>query len=296
MKSVFVCLFCGLILVWAFVGCNKSTKSDGIPSILLDKGQGDPLLLEVSIELIPLETSERAMLENLQKCYVDSANDRVFILSDCQFYVFNTKGEFLFQLSVGRGPGEVLQISSFSANPDIRQICVLDMARNLKFYDYDGILIEEKQLSEFYSTDLVFYNADSLFLVCNYVGKSEKYFVSLYSREKDKIEKRYISIDNSPYNISTNFLVQNSFSWKEDVLICHNPNVFGLFNFDGTDFLRFIDFNLGNRTVPTSFYRRFEVNNSRAFRKEAVKRGYVPITMFGFYFKGYYMIGLEDVE
>ncbi len=274
---------------------RERNHRDHVPKVRLDATKHETLKFSLSsIELIQLERTIDSTIPYVQKAYLDSNNDRLFILADCNLYIYDGNGMYISKLSIGNGPGEVLQVSSFAVDPISEIIYVLDMARFINVYDYSGNFIKRTQLDEFYSSDIFSLDSNNLFLICNFVGKGEMFFVGRYEVPVNMIRERFVSISNSPYAISTNLMVQNSFFYKGNSVMFFNPNIFSLFQYKNESFVKIISLDLGNRKVPEDFAKRFYDHNRSAFRDEAKRRKYVPVLTYAFYYGGYYLIGIDD--
>lgn len=296
MKTSFFYIIC-FFLFSAITGCNSTHPKKTTPSIQLNPTQKEKLQLSnFDTEVIQLETTKNSMLKNIQKAFVDYENDRIFILSQFNLFLFHLDGTYIKKLSVGRGPGEVLQLSSFTVNKVEKTISVLDMGRDLSFYDYSGNFIKKNRLESFYSMDAFYKDKENLFLVCKYVGGSEKYFVGNYNIETNKITKKHISSSKSPYDISTNLLMPNSFSYSDNNLLFFSPSIFGLFELNGENFKQILKLDIEERMPPLNFANKLLLNNRSAFRDEAKQRGYIPQLLYAFCFNDYYFVGVDDNE
>jgi hypothetical protein len=295
MKTQIKSLIEFLSLIIILSGCSKKTKDEHIQTIKLEPTESKNLVLDKSrLEIIKLETTEKSMLRNIQKAFIDFENDRIFILSGFNMYLFSAKGKYISKLNFGRGPGEILQLSSFTVDKKNKTVCVLDMARNLSFYNYSGNFIKRNQLQSFYSMDVFYKDEKNLFLVCKYVGGKEKFYTGNYNIKENKITKKFIPSKKSPYPISTNLIMPNGFSFMDNKLLFFTPSIFGLFEYENDDFHQLFSFDIGTKMVPPDLAKKYLLNNRSAFRKETKRRNYIPQLLFSFYFQGFYFIGVDD--
>ena len=121
-------------------------------------------VFEVSVDLIPLQVNKEAVLSYNEKVFINQQNDRIFILSNFKFYAFDSKGNYLFKLRTGVGPSEVMQVPSFTVDIEKKRIAVLNMCRELVFFDYHGNFIEKRSLNGFFSMDAFCINSKKYLL------------------------------------------------------------------------------------------------------------------------------------
>jgi len=142
--KIITAIFIGSI-AWSCGTPNKNNKHAAI----IDLTQGvDHIgmmpLSEVAtgIEYIPLETSDEALVGNIQALFFH--NDHIFIKDNTGLIkVFDRNGAFVRTINrVGRGPQEYLQNSSLSLSPSNGNLLLADNA-TIKEYDPFGQYIRE---------------------------------------------------------------------------------------------------------------------------------------------------------
>lgn len=293
MKSVLFCILC-LTISYACTSKNQNSHSEAPVAQLHSAKKSKLDIGPLKLEIIPLEKTEESLLAGVHHAHIDKENDRIIVLSSFNLYYFDGKGRFVTKLNKGRGPDEVLQAASFSANPNKKEICVLDMGRYLKFYDYSGNLIRHIELETFFSMDLHYADEEHLYLVSNYVGGQEDHFIGKYQTENEKITEKFVTVSNSPYVRSTNLIVQNSFSFNDGNLLFFSPSIFSLFEQQDSSFKKVLDLDLGNMLPPLNMANELLLERRSMFSEEIKQRGYVPQLVYAFEFKGFYFVGLDD--
>lgn len=281
-------IFLLALCVWSCSGAKEN-------SIELKANQSDNLTLSSTSRIVQLESNSESMLSYIQKANVDFSNDRIFILSDFNIYLFNSNGKYLNKLKVGRGPGEVTQIISFTIDTKNKLIYAIDNAIKLSSFDYDGNMINNYNIESFASCDIAVLDDDNVFLFRNYVGKLENNFVGIYNIPTKKVVKKFISAEKSPYPKNTLISAKN-FIQNNGKLYFYAPNVFGLFEYRNSDFDEILAFDMGEKAVPMSFSNKFEKQNQCDLRKEAKSKDYIPFLLYAFPFKGHYFIGADDKD
>ena len=276
-----------------FANCDKK-RGDDKNTIKLESTVNKTLTLGKVSEIIQLETSEESLLDFITKTYIDKQNNRIFVNSRMNIFLFDLKGKFITKLIKGKGPGEVNMVVSFTVDAKNKRFYVLDFGSIIHIYDYNANHIETQNLTEFYSLDLHPIDKENLFLYCSYVGRKEKYFVGIYNLKEKKIVERFIPSDESPYSILCAGNASNFYEFQNR-LFFSSSNIFGLYEFQSDTFRRTINFDIGVRAVPESFYGKYVEKRKRSgFGSDALKKGYVPYLRESFFFNGYYLTVLYD--
>jgi len=261
---------------------------------MLDATQSEKLVAGEVQKIIPLETTDSSLLNSVSNVYIDLQNDRIFILSDFNIYVFNMQGKYIRKLKKGKGPDEVQMVIAFDVDPESKRLYVLDLAHTICIFNYEGEKIANRKLENFYSLDIHLLDDGNLFLYRNYVGESEKYFTGIYNFEENKVSRKFIHADESPYSI---FCIgnANSFIQTDDQLYFYSSNLFGLYKFEADSFRKAISYDLGKRAVPESFSTKYvETRRRSAFHRDAKDAGYVPYLRRTFKFGENYFVILDD--
>ncbi len=257
--------------------------------------QNEKLKLNSTAQVVQLETRSESMLGYILKAQVDFSNDRIFILSDFNIYIFNSNGKYLNKLKIGQGPGEITLIVSFTINTETKLIYAIDNSINLCIFDYDGSMVDNYDIKSFPSSDISILDDNNVFLLRNFVGGTEKNFIGLYDIPERKVVKKFIPADKSPYPKNSVGTARN-FIQHEGKLYFNATNVFGLFEYRNSDFQQILSFDLGEESVPKSLSNKFEKQNHCDLREEAKSRHFIPFLLYGFPFKGHYFIGTDDED
>lgn len=281
-----------LLIIMLFHSCSRKPTTN---IVQLEPTIHKELLLGQVNEIIQLETTEESFLEFVSKVNVDIPNNRIFVLSGFNVFIFNAEGKFVTKLTKGKGPGEINMVMSFSLDTENKQFYAIDLANFICVFDYNGNIIRKHQ-TEFYSLDIHTIDDDNVFLHCNYVGRSEKNFIGKYSFKEKKIIQKYVSAEESPYSILSSGIA-NKFLLMENRLFYSGANVFGLFELKADTFQRILTYDLGDRAVPESFYRRYvEQRKTGTFGDAAREKNYVPYVISSFYFNNYYLTIIDDEQ
>ena len=281
------------IFLLALLVCSCSGEKENTTE--LKATQSDKLTLNSTSRIIQLETNPESLLGFILKINVDFSNDRIFVLSDFNIYIFNSNGKFLNKLKVGRGPGEIINIVAFTIDTETKLIYAIDNSIKLCIFNYDGNMINNYDIKSFPSSDISVLNDDNVFLLRNFVGNEEKYFVGLYNISAQKVVRKFVPAEKSPYpknslGVSCNF-IQN----KGKLYFC-TPNVFGLFEYMDSDFHQILSLDIGKKSVPKSLSNKFEKHNYYRLRENAKSKNFIPFILYAFPFKGYYFIGADDKD
>lgn len=283
--------FAILFLVLALSACQNKTDNNVVK---LEPTEKKKLTLGKVSNIIQLKTTEESLLGFVTKTFIDNDNDRIFVLSRFNIFIFNTEGKFITKLKKGKGPGEINMIVSFSVDSKNKRFYALDSGKTIFVFDYNGKMVKKQNLDEFYSMDIHIIDEDNVFLYCYYVGRKEKNFVGIYNFKENKVVQKFISADESPYSILS-YGNANNFYLVEDRLFFSSSNIFGLFEFKKDTFQRIITYDLGDKAVPESFYNKYVEKRSRSrFGSDAKEKGYVPYVTKSFGYKNYYLSILYD--
>jgi hypothetical protein len=247
-------------------------------------------------QIIKLETTKESQLRYVSKTAIDKQNNRIFVLSDMNMFIFDGNGKFVNKLRRGKGPGEILRIFSFSLNRAKQQFYAVDNLYRLCVFDYDGKFIQDYQLKDFRSMNVQSMDNDQV-LLHHFTAEAtadEQHIVGLYDLKDGKIIRKFIPEDESPYPRQVMFM-NYSFQVNGSRLFFASANIWGLFEWKNNQFERILSFDIGKRLAPSSFSDKYLPMQKRVdFRDDAFKRGYVPWLLESFYFKGYYWAILYD--
>jgi len=275
-------------------GCQKKEEPSNL--VVLEATQSEPLKIGEPTQIIKLEATKESQLRYVKKTAIDKQNNRIFVLSNWNVFIFDGNGKFVNKLHRGKGPGEILRIFSLSLNRDKRVFYAVDYFRRLCVFDYNGKFIQAYQLEDF-----PIMNAQSMdknqILLHHFTLEEKKYkqhIVGLYDLRDKKIVRKYIPEDESPYPRQVGF-VNSSFNTNGSRLFFASANIWGLFEWKNNQFERILSFDIGKRLAPSSFSDKYlPLQKNMDFGEDAFKRGYVPWLFESFYFKGHYWAILDD--
>lgn len=149
-----------IILSILLLGCSNSNKHNVAfngNSILIDNELSEvkDVIFYKDIfkdyKAIKLETNENCLIGKIHQ--IEMYKDKFYIADKTTakgLYVFNKDGSFERKIGqLGKGPGEYLDITSFSINPEKSQINIYDRRKKvLNIYDLNGNYIETVKFSK----------------------------------------------------------------------------------------------------------------------------------------------------
>lgn len=130
-----------LLLLVSIIYINEGYKifCNENPAICATQG----FLSDVAEEVIavPLETNESCRLRYATQIKRDKGD--LFLVSNRQLYHFKCSGEFVNQITWNSR----FSVADYVIDPLEKQLIVMDDNENVYYYDYDGVLIEQKSLA-----------------------------------------------------------------------------------------------------------------------------------------------------
>lgn len=290
MKKSYIRYFIIILIIGLAIGCRKHSKE----AVSLEPTQKNKINIGNTKDIIQLETTVESTLQNIEKVFVDFQKKKIFILSASNVYIFDFNGSFITKLKSGHGPGEISMANNFTVDTKNELFYVLENSNRIFAFKYNGQFIKSYSMDNFYSLDFQVINNKYLLLHCSWVGRNEKYFVGLYNLSTEKVEKKFLHADISPYPLNV-FIGQHNFSHVDNKTYFAASNIFGLFEFNSDSLIKLIEYDLGIRTVPASFSNQFQEPDKRPiFREEALRNNYVPFLTHSFPFNNYYMVIIDD--
>lgn len=291
MKKIFYLLFSTTLLVSCNISNNNTNQVINID--LTNQEENFVKIDYYNLKVVQLEMNKSSILSSVFKAHYDKTNDRIFILSNFNLYIFDEDGNYINSLSKGRGPGEITFLASFTVDSNNKRVFVLDNGRFIKEYDYEGNHQSTRELDTFLSMDL--HKEDSCFLLLNsFVGVSEKSFVGKYDITSDSITDKYVSIEDSDYPQSPRFITSNNFYKSNNEIYFFTPGIFALYKYDNSYFKMLYKFDIGKKRVPNSLIDNTFKDNANNFLDLAIKANYVPCINFITEFNDYIFVGLHN--
>lgn len=167
-----------ILLSAAFISCNSGSDK-GVNSnkvIDIEKSIGSIELVNLSevaksIDYIPLETNDSALISNISKIICE--NDKIYVTDNSdKLYIFDLNGKYLKTLNrKGRGPQEYVILRSFKVDEKTGEIFVLDSKGDILIYNSDLNFVRNikspAKKGNFTSFDKF---GDSLFAATNFVA------------------------------------------------------------------------------------------------------------------------------
>ena len=291
MLKIFMYFLFVTIFIFLIESCAE--KSQNI--VKLEPTENENLCLGKPTQLISLERTNESQLETIKKAAIDLQNNRIFVLSDFNLFIFDANGKFITKLKKGRGPGEISKIIYFAIDKKQKLIyATQDRANIICIIDYNGVIKQTHTLFNFYCQSIVPLDSKNVFLLNNTASKTEPFFIGKCNLEKDTIIQRLIAADESNYPLLTFSMVSN-FTKSNNRLFFAHASIFGLYEYKDDKFQKILTYDLGARQVPKRFSEQFEPKRKMGvFLDEAKRKGYVPKLLSSFFFKGYNLVVIED--
>ncbi len=161
-----------LILSCLAYSCNHKRKDNGTYNKMVGESERiniDPVniseqtinasLVADNIQYIPLETPPNASIGSIDKLIVKNNRYYLFDRTTQSIFIFKTTGEYISKInSIGHGPGEYTDISSFTVDQTTNNIQIYNnRLRKIISYDSNGRYINERKfdqlLEDFISLD-----------------------------------------------------------------------------------------------------------------------------------------------
>jgi len=259
-----------LLLVAAFSACKNSQK-EGVLTIDVNKEITKSLDDYIShIEIIPLETTDEALLQNYWK--VIEYNDKFYVQDRSNgLYVFNNKRKYISKIgSHGNGPGEYIYIADFQINPFTENIEILEPLGRVKVYDLSGEYLyyygeRYQEVSYFYiiDDDLVLFSHNSCSPTLN-----------LYSRKADTVIRSFLSFERDfmifrPVRTDAHYYVYN------DELYIHHGYTNEIYKFENNRLSPVLKLDFGNNNFSIHDYPWEFAESDKEVGKDFVDRKYV---------------------
>lgn len=172
MKNIILLFLC-LLFGGCFSSSDKYVPNEGLNEILIDPEVVEEYLdlseiLQDSIEIIPLETTEQCLISDIKQ--IELYKDKIFVSDkgNAKIFVFTTTGHFLNSLGrQGMGPGEYSRLGNFTFKGD--SILIQDLYRN-KYIAYDLYSNSHREISyDVYHKDIISFD-NIAYLISNYEG------------------------------------------------------------------------------------------------------------------------------
>lgn len=147
-KFLFMRKILYLLVVVLCVACGKQKEQENIRRINVSVDNVDNDKFAYShCSFVKLETSDECLLENVVK--TEFVSNDIYLLSSYggKVYKYSKEGDFLWSLSKGNGPGELVFPTDFCFSETDNCLYVLDSYRTIKKYKPDGTFVESAQLN-----------------------------------------------------------------------------------------------------------------------------------------------------
>jgi len=295
MSKIIRHILLGIFVMVLLGNCSRKIIKESVNVVKLAPTETQKLELGQVLHLIQLESTENSLLQAIIKTTVDLPNDRIFVLSDFNIYIFSAKGKYITKLKKGRGPDEISRIISFSVDKTEKIIyATQDIANRICKIDYNGVIIDSYNLLNYHCMAIQHIYDNSVLLLNNTASKTDPYFIGRCNLDEKIIDQRYISSEESKYPLLSYSLFSNFTSTKDRLFFAYS-SIFGLFEYKENQFQKIIIYDLAEREVPNNFHKRFEKGRRMSiFRDEAKRSGYVPYLKGSFFFKDYNLVIIDD--
>lgn len=211
-----------------FVACGVKDRADDVNIIEVSIDNVDTDMAAYSdYKFVRLETNDDCFLENIVKAKV-VGND-IYLLSSYggNIYKYTIDGEFLWKLSKGLGPDDLVFPTDFYFEPSDSVLYVLDNYRIIKKYTKDGCYIENFSMD---TPSFLFELLDEGYMMFNpnLTSKSNNY-LSIYKNDslvfsKLPIHENLKNVSFMPSNVfvkieNDSYYIQYMLS---DTIYCYN--------------------------------------------------------------------------
>lgn len=279
MKKVLLLIF----LIFSILSCSdkkdggnkhKDTQTTNIKVSVDDRQSIKCSRLFQSTQLIPLETNEQSLLDNIQKIIPDSEG-KIYVSTSKSVSVFDSEGKFIHKINnVGKGPGEYLQIDDFLIDEQEGYIEILDMrGRKIVRYDLSGKYVDQWE-TKMQSMAFTKINTSTYALYnSNNITEESKYKLEIRKFNTNKSMGQYLKIQDNHYQylFIVNYINFSHFNNTIHFFYPENDTIYKI-NKEGKITPGYaIDF--GSNNMPENFIDK-EFDNIIQFDKEFKKRGY----------------------
>lgn len=282
----------GLLMILLFTACQNRAKGT---KVLLEPNTEESLFIGTPKRIIKLEMTPESALGNISKIQTDFNNDRIFVLSDFNIYIFNSVGKFITKLSKGRGPEEISMVMACSLNNNNQLLYILDNTNRICVIDYNGRFVQQVHLKNFLGTDIQAIDTERVLLQNFRISEKVPWYIVKYNLANNAIEQEFISMSESRYP-EYFMITQNSFQFSSVHKTFSASNIFNLYEYKGDGFKKVIEYDLGRRSVSNSFLETMKDKQKSQFGEYASESGYVPYLLTSFCFRNYIVAILEDDE
>lgn len=120
-----------------------------------------------SLDYIQLDTKDSCLISNIKSIYMDEDTFCLLDKRGAGIFVFTSTGEFVCQINYfGQAPHEFIDITSFTIDPYLNQICIWDVgSRSIKKYTYKGAFVEAYRTDALIRDFMVFQDKKNLFIL-----------------------------------------------------------------------------------------------------------------------------------
>ena len=297
MKKIIRHALLGFFIIILLDNCSRKSMNEAETIVKLTPTEIQNLELGKVNHLIQLENTENSLLQSIDKTIVDLQNDRIFVLSHLNIYIFSAKGKYITKLKIGRGPGEISGVISISVDKKEKVIYATQIIANkISKIDYNGVILDSYDLFNYHCMAIQHIGDNNVFLLNNTASKTDPYFIGRCNLNEKIVDQRYISSEESKYPLLSYSMVSN-FTTVNGRLFFAYSSIFSLYEYKENQFKKIINYDLGEREVPDNFHKRFEKGRKMGiFRDEAKRSGYVPYLKASFFFKDFNLVIIDDED
>ena len=154
-------------------------------------------------KIINLETIDESLLSEIRRIFMD--DNKLFIYDGKmnEIFMFDTTGKYINKINrKGEGPGEYVQLSDFTIDPQKKQIVLLcAIPEKQMYFSYDGKLLKEEKNHEFYSR----FSLDKNYIYFERTNKNSQIHTLNKETKEKKESMTPINIKNSYYTKGNSF-------------------------------------------------------------------------------------------
>lgn len=136
-----------LLLIFLLLGCSSgdnTSETGDVPVINLSDKVSEVSSLPLSeaavtLEVIPLEVTDEALLSGINHLRVTDHDIWVSINKSQYIYRFSRTGKYLGKVGkIGQGPQEYIRMSDFIIDDERQEVYIITTVNGIKVYDFEG--------------------------------------------------------------------------------------------------------------------------------------------------------------
>jgi hypothetical protein len=148
---------CLVIISSFFLGCTNNKPGPPITEVIIDPKNEVAISQSLTTDyfrsrkLVRLETTNESLIAGINRLIVYENRYYIFDHQSKSVFIFNKSGKYISKInSIGKGPGEYIQVSDFTIDVKNQRIVLLcDIPSCLIYYDINGQFLDQEKLRDF---------------------------------------------------------------------------------------------------------------------------------------------------